>query len=240
MNHEALNKNMDMGNLDMDHVANMHKEFFVHNDYEWWNPPKTGDVVVDVGACVGMFSCMALDKGADKVYMIEPNKDLLMTAIKNTADYVINETESKVVPVHAAILSNDNHVQHIYNEDTSGSWWEFSFDQFIDFYKIDNIDFLKIDCEGGEYDILTKENFEWICDNVNHIALEVHRRHGPSGAKDFKKFRDDFLKPYLERGGQVRYQHLHYGEFIWNDKMIDEKIYTEDLPAEFMIYFTKK
>ena len=60
MNHNTLNKNMDMGFLDMDHVANMRKEFFINKDYEWWGQVKEGDVVVDIGTCVGMFSCHAL------------------------------------------------------------------------------------------------------------------------------------------------------------------------------------
>ena len=54
-----------------------------------------------------MFSCHALDSGASKVYMIEPNQHLLKTAINNTLPYVINEVESKVVPCHAAIMNHD-------------------------------------------------------------------------------------------------------------------------------------
>ena len=34
-----------------------------------------------------------------------------------------------------------------------------TFKKFIDLYGIHKIDFLKTDCEGGEYDIFTDENF---------------------------------------------------------------------------------
>ena len=162
MNHKSLNINMDMGSLDIDHISNMRREFFFNKDYEWWDQPKKGDVVVDVGTCVGMFSCLALDSGASKVYMIEPNQHLLKTAISNTLPYVINEVESKVVPCHAAIMNTDDHITHIYDGDSSGDFKRFRFKEFIEHYGIEKIDFLKIDCEGGEYDIFQPHNVEFL------------------------------------------------------------------------------
>lgn len=238
MNHNTLNINMDMGFLDMDHVSNMRKEFFVNKDYEWWDQPKPGDVVVDVGTCVGMFSCLALDSGASKVYMIEPNKELLHTAIKNTSPYVINEKESKVVPCHAAIMHKADHITHIYDEETAGDFKPLTFMEFVEFYDIKKIDYLKIDCEGGEYDILTKENIDWIYKNVGHIAVEVHRRHADSGNDDMIKFRNEFLKGYEDKG-KVKYQNEAHREGMWNDK----EIYANNwynLPSEFMVYFTNR
>jgi FkbM family methyltransferase len=41
-----------------------------------------------------------------------------------------------------------------------------TFKTFIDLYNIEKIDFLKIDCEGGEYDVFNLENFEWVKNNV--------------------------------------------------------------------------
>jgi FkbM family methyltransferase len=238
MNHNTLNKNMDMGFLDMDHVANMRKEFFINKDYEWWGQVKEGDVVVDVGTCVGMFSCHALDSGASKVYMIEPNQHLLKTAISNTLPYVINEVESKVVPCHAAIMNTDDHITHIYDGDSSGDFKRFRFKEFIEHYGIEKIDFLKIDCEGGEYDILTEENFDWIYNNVGHIAVEVHRRHADSGNRDMIKFRNEFLKKY-EDEGRLKYQNEKHREGMWNDELILASDWW-NLPSEFMAYFIKK
>lgn len=237
MNRNTLNINMDMGFLDMDHVANMRKEFFINHDYEWWEEPREGDVVVDIGTCVGMFSCLALDKGASKVYMVEPNIKLLHTAMRNVSPYIYSAKECPVVPCHGAILNNPDHIKHIYDGDSAGDFKSFRWKEYIEYYGIEKIDYLKIDCEGGEYDILTKENLDWIFDNVRHVAVEVHRRHADSGNDDMIKFRNEFLKPYWDRGGRVRYQNNHHSEGMWQD----DKIYENDwytLPSEFMVYFT--
>ena len=39
---------------------------------------------------------------------------------------------------------------------------------------IDFIDFLKVDCEGGEYDIFIEDNASFLRERVNKIALEYH------------------------------------------------------------------
>lgn len=229
---------MDMGSLDMDHVSNMRREFFINKDYEWWDQVKPGDVVVDVGTCVGMFSCLALDSGASKVYMIEPNRELLETAMRNTDKYTINAKERMVIPCHAAIMNNKHMIQHVYNSDKAGEFVPLTFMEFIEFHDIKKIDYLKVDCEGGEYDIFTKENFDWIYENVGHIAVEVHRRHSTSGPADITKFRDEFFKQYQEEG-KVFFQNNVIGSAIWNDEDIQNECY-DTLPAEFMMYFMNR
>lgn len=246
VNRHALHKNMDTGSLCMDHVANMRKEFFWDMTYGWWHQVEPGDVCVDIGSCIGMFTAMALDEGASKVYMIEPNRGLLETAMNNVRDYVINAKESPIVPVHAAIMNQADHVNYIYNEEEAGEYRKLTFAEFIDYYNIDHIDYLKIDCEGGEYDILTKENLDWIYENVDFIALEVHRRHtdtfGETGSNEFRKFRDEFLKRYWEED-RVQYQYNSIKKDIWNDGFVLADNLQDrygKLPPEFMIYFTPK
>ena len=114
----------------------------------------------------------------------------------------------------------------------------FRFKEFIEHYGIEKIDFLKIDCEGGEYDILTEENFDWIYNNVGHIAVEVHRRHADSGNRDMIKFRNEFLKKY-EDEGRLKYQNENHRKGMWNDELILASDWW-NLPSEFMAYFIKK
>ena len=84
MSGKALNLFMDTSDLCMVSVATMHREFFVRKDYEWWYKVQPGDICVDVGACVGMFTAHALDRGAKKVYAIEPNPKFLKAIVNNT------------------------------------------------------------------------------------------------------------------------------------------------------------
>ena len=57
---------------------------------------------------------------------------------------------------------------------------------------MNQIDFLKTDCEGGEYDVFNDKNFDWINSNVKKISGEWHL--GSAELKDkFRKFRDLYL-----------------------------------------------
>ena len=48
-----------------------------------------------------------------------------------------------------------------------------SFNEFINENGLSKIDFLKIDCEGGEYDIFSIENFEFL-KTIPKIVTEFH------------------------------------------------------------------
>lgn len=229
---KALNINIDCGPLDIDHISNMRTEFFSRMDYDWWGEVEPGDVVVDVGACVGFFTCGALDKGASRVYAIEPNRELLQLVMKNAFDYIQNQPYSPVVPIHAAMANDPKHTKHVYDE---GSEFPImSFNDLILGHNITYIDYLKVDCEGGEYSFLTKENLPWLFDNVRHMAIEIHLRATKTGKEDFIKFRDEFLKPFFD-AGRVYFMNPEYKNTIWNNDAIHNEEF-EKVPAEFMIY----
>ena len=175
MNHNALDPHkISTEGIDLSQSATLYNEFFKTCDYNWWYEVLPDDVVVDIGACVGFFSALALDKGAERVYMIEPNRNLLKTAVKNVMEYIIDDN-TKVVPIHGAISEDDNDTLHVFEDDGSG-FPKFSFSEFVNKYGIDHIDFLKIDCEGAEYNILKPELIGFFENNVRHMAIECHLR----------------------------------------------------------------
>ena len=49
--------------------------------------------------------------------------------------------------------------------------------------KIDFIDFLKLDCEGSEYEILEHAVEENYCDKILNLAAEMHGRNYPGYTK---------------------------------------------------------
>lgn len=232
MSGKALNLFMDTSDLCMVSVATMHREFFVRKDYEWWYKVQPGDICVDVGACVGMFTAHALDRGAKKVYAIEPNPKFLKAIVNNTWQYVIDEPEQKVVPIPYAIGSEMGHTDNVFYTD------EFevkSFAYFLDRFNIDKIDYLKIDCEGGEYDVLSKENLDFCINNVKHIAVECHLRASTDGPQKFIKFREQFLRPLIDTlQFDMNFMEDTMKNRIWNDADIHA------MRGEFMIYLTKK
>ncbi len=68
-----------------------------------------------------------------------------------------------------------------------------SFQKLIKQYNLDRIDFLKTDCESGEYAIFNPENLIWIKQNVKKIVGEWHLGN-PELKQKFREFRDTYLR----------------------------------------------
>lgn len=239
---KALRQVMSTDGLVLEMAATFYNEFFVSNDYDKWRKVKPGDVVVDIGACVGMMSAHALDSGASKVYMIEGNRKLLKTAISNVAEYMMNEPETVVYPINCIMGSCNESGVYTTHDDTlaTSDIDHMSFMQFVKEYNVDHIDFLKVDIEGNEYDILNEENLEYINNKVEHIAAEIHLRANEDSIERFLHFRNTFLKHFYEspyhkvRGIGDQY---FINNTMWNDEEV------RNLPLNrsyFMLYITRE
>jgi len=137
-----------------------------------------GDVVVDIGANVGVFSNAAYYKGASKVYSFEPTDAAYKCLIKNkplgceTFKMGIGDKEGFDI---ISITSTDNTMCAGFNND--GAIKEYvpvtTLDALFNQNVFDRIDFLKIDAEGSEKKILdglSDDNLK----RVRKIALEFH------------------------------------------------------------------
>jgi FkbM family methyltransferase len=147
------------------------KDFSIKND----------DIVIDVGAHIGLFALFASQYCKNgKIYCFEPvkeNYDLLLDNIK------LNNL-TNIIPFNCAVSDKSSKVKIFLRDDeashsmyiTNSNYVEVSSMTLDDFFKetkIKKCDFLKLDCEGAEYDIidsLTPKNFEII----ERIAIECH------------------------------------------------------------------
>jgi FkbM family methyltransferase len=173
-------------------------EFHTQRVYDWFYQVQPGDIVVDIGASVGPFSMMSLERGAEEVYAVEPSSNSLKTVLFNCGKYLFNKINSPLIPLNYAIgdasqTESIRDVIHFRPDEFS----LISFKQLIEDYNISYIDFLKIDCEGGEYSIFIEENIDFLKNNVKHIAAEVHLTY-PGNREKFIEFRDNIL-PYFPK-----------------------------------------
>jgi hypothetical protein len=193
----------DWGNVTDDVFPFRHHlvdEIFNRKIYEAFFDVEEGDIVLDIGASIGPFTYSILDKKPKNIHCIEP----VIT------EMLFNNTRSDSVKHHHFLIGDTD------NETTK------TFKTFLAENNIEKIDFLKTDCESGEYSIFNEENFEWISKNVGKISGEWHL-WGDEGKDRFRKFRDLYLS---------RFQHEVYSvdgvNIKWN-------LWTE----EFIQYYTE-
>ncbi len=155
------------------------------------------DVVFDIGSSVGVFTLSILNKNPKEVHCFEPRKELFNSMKNNLHNYsnvklnclAIGNTDSKDV-----ILDNIFKVDHYSQDEAINNKVDtIKFNTYIKDNNIKKIDFLKVDCEGGEWDIFTEENYNWISKNVSKVSGEFHL-FDESMKKSFILFRDLYLK----------------------------------------------
>ncbi|MEO8065404.1 MAG: FkbM family methyltransferase [Candidatus Doudnabacteria bacterium] len=146
-------------------------------------PIGESDAVVDIGAHKGYFSVYAAKKaGRGKVYSFEPLPRLsqFITAnsrINKLANIVVNNAAvwSKPGPIDLYVSSNSggSSVRPKPSSIETVKVQSFTLEDFCDTNQIDSIDFLKLDCEGAEYDILLTLPVR-VIRMIKKIAMEIH------------------------------------------------------------------
>lgn len=226
--------NFEWGTEDQNFVDIVVKEIFEERVYEFLNKVKEGDIVMDIGASCGPFTRSILHKNPKQVYCVEPSKHFLPFLEKNTKGYPVTIINKAVVDrtyTNPLIFYDSSPVSGI------------TFKSLIKNYGIEKIDFLKIDCEGGEYSIFTEENKDFIFNNVKSIAAEFHCihgrcEHGPNGfSGKFKYFRDNYLTKFsLYKVYTPTNQNERPGEAIdITDKIFDDN-YLDNYHTQMMVY----
>jgi FkbM family methyltransferase len=186
--------------------------------YDLIKKVKDGDIVVDIGASVGVISKLILAQGVEPkhIYMIEPlasHIKIIKENFKNINNYTL---------IEKAISNQDGTHQISWNSDypivQSMTFWS-----FLEDYNIEKIDFLKIDIESDEYYIFTEEYLDFLNNKTKTIVCEFHLG-SPSDKEKFRNFRDNIL-PRMLPTKKHRVISLNGIDIAW------------DLPNEHFIQF---
>lgn len=168
-----------------DCLFNNYNEMFVHNRYDCFQFENYLDVVLDVGANSGLFTKLCLQKGAKKIFSIEPNEKCL-----NNLKH-ITRNDKNVIIVDKAISDKRKKVKFYVTDDNStiGSMFKthtgrehsvreidvecITIDDIINDYNLSKITMLKLDVEAAEYEILCSLG-ESTFKKIDSILVEYH------------------------------------------------------------------
>jgi hypothetical protein len=140
-----------------------------------------GDVVVDCGANIGIFSHYALDKQqASRVYSFESDPYWFKYLHFNTFD-------NPNIHAHLGSVSPN----------------EWNIQKIIETYNLPQIDFLKIDIEGGEFGLIVDTPNE-VLSKVNKMAIEIHMGSSNNGEWLLK-----MLDKLSENGFDIKLEWVH-------------------------------
>lgn len=194
------------------HKNSITQEIFVNNIYEKLFQVKEGDTVVDVGASVGPFTFSILPKNPKRVFCIEPSDKEFITLSKNLPN-------SNVTLINKGISSTNSLVESTQLFGGEIQMDGITFETFLKENNIKVIDFMKTDCEGGEYDIFTIDNFCLLKNTLKKVVGEWHLST-PELKEKFKVFRDVFLRlfpnheVYSVDGVDIKWD-------LWNEHFIE-------------------
>jgi FkbM family methyltransferase len=164
------------------------KEIFIDKIYERHVQVEEGDVVFDIGASLGPFTFSILDKTPSQVFAFEPSYEEFKTLVLNTRHGNVTHINKGI----GSIVGEFNFTD-VFDLTGNHQLYSITFKKVIEDYNIKKIDFLKTDCESGEYDIFTLENLFWIKNNVKKISGEWHLST-PELKEKFRLFRDVYLR----------------------------------------------
>lgn len=183
--------------LDMGDNVETFKQF-VYNEivndrlYEKFKEVKDGDVVLDIGANVGVFPYSLKNRKPKRVICIEPSTSLITTLKKNVLKLPFpSDFFNYAIGSNNAIKATDEFTW-VYGKPQS-TFRTVTFKDMLLDANIDYIDFMKIDCEGGEYDIFNEENYEFLTTKVGYIAGEWHLGGLENGVEKFIQFKNRYL-----------------------------------------------
>jgi FkbM family methyltransferase len=171
-----------------------------------------GDVVLDVGANYGFFSLYSADRGASKVVSLEPFPSTYECLKENSSCF------DQIITINKAVAEKEGTFEFVSDPNYCGANYLLSnssisdenifikpgegnvftvetvtINRIIEEYNLDRIDFLKVDCEGGELDL-----FRTISDeNLSRVQKTVVEYH--------TKEIGEFVKGRLESSGMVFY-----------------------------------
>lgn len=184
--------------------------------------PEKGSIVVDVGGGYGFFALLALQLGAKKVYVFEPNTEARNIIIKNRELNGYTKDEMVIYPYALGDKSRTTYLMyktgfpqtstlrdippdtHFYIKQNREKVEIITFDMFYQRLKNDSknekvhIDFIKIHTNGSENEVVKGATYYLNYNESNNLAdFAINTSSNSQTYKNCKSTFDEVTHPYL-------------------------------------------
>lgn len=231
-------EDFNWSNLPYEDICTIEREIVDEKVYRFWSDVNKGDTVLDIGASVGAYTISILDQKPKKVYCVEPSKSFLKELSKNCTEKLINNPEVSITYINNGIVNEYTDKISVFGDDKS--FVPITFKEMVEKYSISNINFMKVDCEGGEYSIFTDENIDFLTTNVDFISMEIHLK-GDGFREKFKNLRDNYLNRFKEfKLMSCTRQNISWGNTLDLTHKIFDDEFIDNYNCELMLYIDNR
>jgi FkbM family methyltransferase len=167
-------------------------------------PLKPDDIVVDIGANIGVFSVYAASLTQNMVYAFEPmpsnveflRRNAQSNGLGNIAIHEVGvDDKTGTARLYQSTISGGHRLFDHYRDQELDRFLEVpttTLPQIMDDNGLEQVDFVKMDCEGSEGPILASTPIEYLR-RIMKIAMEFH--------DDASEYKHDFIDDRLQKSG---------------------------------------
>jgi len=172
-------------------LIEMVSEIFTQNIY---NPTNFGigpsDIIIDIGANIGIFSLFAAKKTHNLVYAFEPSIENIKYLVKNmqvngVKNVLVNKLAvSDKIGKKKLYLTKNPAGHMLFDHSIEGRQRKYievpttTLQSILNNNNLEQVDFLKMDCEGSEGAIITSTPKEYLR-KIKKIVMEFHDNVSP-------------------------------------------------------------
>ncbi len=164
------------------------------------------DIVVDIGANIGVFSLFAAFRTQNTIYAFEPyhgnieflNRNIFTNGLYNIITYGVAVCDK--IGSTKLFLSESSGGHLLFDHNIKGKLEKYvevpttTLQHIMDDNNLKQIDFLKLDCEGSESMVLISTPIAYLR-RVRKISMEFH--------DNVSQFKHDYIQRFLEKAGFV-------------------------------------
>lgn len=169
-------------NWEASYISDILKEIYLDKIYAPYFLGKKDLTILDVGANIGLATNYFAKYG--KVYAVEPcqehfdclTKMVEFNELKNVTpiQYAISTTNGEATFYHSPNSTANSFFKMVEGAD-SEIVKTHTLGELFKEYKLEHVDFMKLDIEGSEYDVLGSDTFDEVADKIDAIMGETHK-----------------------------------------------------------------